>query len=85
MKEHWYGGDCRRCRHDVRVRGDSGRCRDRLCGPLTGGSAHHGVDLKQGMELTIEDANAKNLVIGRKPAYFALDAEDDQGDPRMGS
>jgi len=53
--------------------------------PLTGASAHYGVDLKRGVELAIDDANAKKLVIGGKPAHFALDAEDDQGDPRMGS
>ncbi|AET92659.1 extracellular ligand-binding receptor [Burkholderia sp. YI23] len=53
--------------------------------PLTGGSAHYGVDLRRGVELAIEDANAKKLMIGGKPAHFALDAEDDQGDPRMGS
>ncbi|MGE8474415.1 MAG: branched-chain amino acid ABC transporter substrate-binding protein, partial [Paraburkholderia hospita] len=31
------------------------------------------------------DANAKKLVIGGQPVHFAIDAEDDQGDPRMGS
>jgi branched-chain amino acid transport system substrate-binding protein len=53
--------------------------------PLTGASAHYGVDLKRGVELAIDDANAKKLVIGGQPVHFAIDAEDDQGDPRMGS
>ncbi|AXF23196.1 branched chain amino acid ABC transporter substrate-binding protein [Burkholderia pyrrocinia] len=53
--------------------------------PLTGASAHYGVDLKRGVELAIDDANAKKLVIGGQPVRFVLDAEDDQGDPRMGS
>jgi branched-chain amino acid transport system substrate-binding protein len=53
--------------------------------PLTGGSAHYGVDLRRGVELALDDANAKKLQIGGQPAHFVLDAEDDQGDPRMGS
>src|SRR5215831_8899993 len=53
--------------------------------PLTGGSAHYGVDLKRGVELALDDANAKKLVIGGQPVHFVIDAEDDQGDPRMGS
>ncbi|RDK00844.1 branched-chain amino acid ABC transporter substrate-binding protein [Paraburkholderia lacunae] len=53
--------------------------------PLTGASAHYGVDLKRGVELALDDANAKKLVIGGQPVHFVLDAEDDQGDPRMGS
>lgn len=53
--------------------------------PLTGASAHYGIDVKRGAELAIDDANAKNLVIGGQPVHFTLDAEDDQGDPRIGS
>jgi branched-chain amino acid transport system substrate-binding protein len=53
--------------------------------PLTGASAHYGIDLKRGVELAIDDANAKKLVIGGQPVHFVLDAEDDQGDPRIGS
>ncbi|MBN3728474.1 branched-chain amino acid ABC transporter substrate-binding protein [Burkholderia sp. Ac-20379] len=53
--------------------------------PLTGASAHYGEDLRRGVQLAIEDANAKKLVIGGQPVHFVLDAEDDQGDPRMGS
>ncbi|WP_321803524.1 branched-chain amino acid ABC transporter substrate-binding protein [Burkholderia sp. BCC1988] len=53
--------------------------------PLTGASAHYGVDLKRGVELAIADANAKKFVIAGQPVRFVLDAEDDQGDPRTGS
>ncbi|MDR5759473.1 branched-chain amino acid ABC transporter substrate-binding protein [Caballeronia sp. LZ035] len=53
--------------------------------PLTGGSAHYGTDLKRGVELALDDANARNLKIGGQPVHFVLEAEDDQGDPRMGS
>jgi branched-chain amino acid transport system substrate-binding protein len=53
--------------------------------PLTGASAHYGIDVKRGAELAVEDANAKKLVIGGQPVHFTLDAEDDQGDPRMGT
>ncbi|RQR43330.1 branched-chain amino acid ABC transporter substrate-binding protein [Burkholderia sp. Bp9140] len=53
--------------------------------PLTGASAHYGADLKRGVELAIDDANAKKLVIGGQPVRFTVDAEDDQGDPRTGS
>ena len=53
--------------------------------PLTGGSAHYGIDLKHGVELAIEDANAKSIVIGGQPVHFVLDSEDDAGDPRTGT
>ncbi|CAG9258192.1 branched-chain amino acid ABC transporter substrate-binding protein [Paraburkholderia unamae] len=53
--------------------------------PLTGASAHYGIDLKRGAELALDDANAQKLVIGGQPVHFVLDAEDDQGDPRTGS
>ena len=53
--------------------------------PLTGGSAHYGIDLKHGVEMAIEDANAKSIVIGGQPVHFVLDSEDDAGDPRTGT
>jgi branched-chain amino acid transport system substrate-binding protein len=53
--------------------------------PLTGASAHYGIDVKRGAEMAIEDANADKIVIAGKPVHFALDAEDDQGDPRVGT
>ncbi len=53
--------------------------------PLTGASAHYGVDLRNGAQLAVDDANAKKLQIGGQTVHFVLDAEDDQGDPRTGS
>lgn len=52
-------------------------------GPTTGPLAHIGKDGENGARLAIEDANAKNLVIGGQKVRFELDGEDDQGDPRM--
>ncbi|AET92676.1 extracellular ligand-binding receptor [Burkholderia sp. YI23] len=56
-----------------------------LAAGLTGSSSHYGEDIKRGAQLAIEDANAKKLVIGGKPANFVLSVEDDQGDPRIGA
>lgn len=53
--------------------------------PLTGASAHYGIDVKRGAELAVDDANAQKLVIGGQPVHFVLDAQDDQGDPRTGT
>lgn len=56
-----------------------------LAAPLTGPSAHQGKDLEHGVELAVEEANAKKLVIGGKVAKFQLVSEDDQGDPKIGT
>lgn len=53
--------------------------------PLTGPSAHQGKDVQRGVEVAIDEANAKKFKIGGKTAKFELVAEDDQGDPRMGT
>ncbi len=53
--------------------------------PLTGPSAHQGKDVQRGVEVAIDEANAKKFKIGGKTAKFQLVAEDDQGDPRMGT
>ncbi|MBV8466453.1 MAG: branched-chain amino acid ABC transporter substrate-binding protein, partial [Burkholderiales bacterium] len=50
--------------------------------PLTGPQAHYGADMKAGIVLALEDANAKNPVIGGKPVKFELLAEDDEADPK---
>src|SRR5205085_506479 len=54
-------------------------------GPLTGGIAHLGKDNENGARLAIEEANAANIKIGGKTVKFALVAEDDQEDPKVGS
>jgi len=53
--------------------------------PLTGGNAHLGKDNENGARLAIEEANAANIKIGGKSAKFALVAEDDQEDPKVGA
>lgn len=54
--------------------------------PQTGGIAHLGKDIENGVILAIQDINAKgDLVIGGKKVKLALAAEDDAGDPKQGS
>ena len=49
--------------------------------PLTGPQAHIGIDIRNGVELAIEDANAANLEIGGRKVKFELVAEDDEANP----
>ena len=49
--------------------------------PLTGPQAHIGIDIRNGVQLAIEDANAANLAIGGKKVRFELIAEDDEANP----
>lgn len=53
--------------------------------PLTGPQSHLGKDNENGTKMAIEEANAKNIVIGGKKVRFELVSEDDQADPRMGT
>lgn len=53
--------------------------------PMTGGQAHYGADMQNGVKLAIEDFNATKPVIGGKPVQIVLDAADDQADPRTGT
>ncbi|SAL76880.1 branched-chain amino acid ABC transporter substrate-binding protein [Caballeronia telluris] len=52
--------------------------------PLTGANAGYGKDLQNGVQLALDEANAKNIKIGGKTAKFEIAAEDDQADPRVG-
>jgi len=54
-------------------------------GPLTGGIAHLGKDNENGARLAIEEANAAGIKLGGKDVKFALLAEDDQADPKVGT
>jgi branched-chain amino acid transport system substrate-binding protein len=54
-------------------------------GPLTGGIAHLGKDNENGARLAIEEANAAGIKLGGKEVKFALVAEDDQADPKVGT
>lgn len=49
--------------------------------PLTGPQAHIGIDIRNGVQLAIEDANAARIEIGGKPVKFELVAEDDEANP----
>ncbi|MEW9899325.1 branched-chain amino acid ABC transporter substrate-binding protein [Chitinivorax sp. PXF-14] len=53
--------------------------------PLTGPQAHYGTDMKNGIALAIDDANAQHPEIGGKKVKFELVAEDDQADPKTGT
>jgi branched-chain amino acid transport system substrate-binding protein len=49
--------------------------------PLTGPQAHIGIDIRNGVQLAIEDVNAANVEIGGKKVKFELVAEDDEANP----
>ena len=49
--------------------------------PLTGPQAHIGIDIRNGVQLAIEDANAAGTEIGGKKVRFELVAEDDEANP----
>ncbi len=49
--------------------------------PLTGPQAHIGIDIRNGVQLAIDDANAKGIEIGGKKVKFELLAEDDEANP----
>ena len=49
--------------------------------PLTGSQAHIGIDIRNGVQLAIEDLNAGGVEIGGKKVKFRLIAEDDEANP----
>jgi len=49
--------------------------------PLTGPQAHIGIDIRNGVQLAIEDLNAAGIMIGDQKATFELVAEDDEANP----
>jgi branched-chain amino acid transport system substrate-binding protein len=54
-------------------------------GPLTVKTPHLGKDNENGARLAIEQANAKGVTIDGKKIKFELIADDDQGDPKVGT
>ena len=52
-----------------------------VAGPLTGGSAAFGAQLKNGVEQAVEDINAAGGILGQK---IVLSAGDDRADPKEG-
>jgi branched-chain amino acid transport system substrate-binding protein len=49
--------------------------------PLTGPQAHIGIDIRNGVQLGVDDANAAGVEIGGKKVRFELIAEDDEANP----
>jgi branched-chain amino acid transport system substrate-binding protein len=49
--------------------------------PLTGPQAHIGIDIRNGVQLAIDDLNAAGAEIGGKKVRFELLAEDDEANP----
>jgi len=49
--------------------------------PLTGPQAHIGIDIRNGVQLAVDDVNAKGLEIGGKKVKLELIAEDDEANP----
>ncbi|MFN7087061.1 MAG: branched-chain amino acid ABC transporter substrate-binding protein [Burkholderiales bacterium] len=49
--------------------------------PLTGPQAHIGIDIRNGVQLAIDDLNAAGVEIGGKKVKFELIAEDDEANP----
>jgi branched-chain amino acid transport system substrate-binding protein len=60
---------------------DSSTIKIGAASPLTGPQAHIGTDIRNGVQLAIEDANAANVEIGGKKVKFELIAEDDEANP----
>ena len=52
--------------------------------PLTGPQAHYGEDMRNGLTLALEEANAKGIKLDGDKAKFVLVSKDDQADPRTG-
>jgi len=49
--------------------------------PLTGAQAHIGIDIRNGVQLAIEDANKAGVSIGGKAVRLEMVAEDDEANP----
>ena len=52
-----------------------------VASPLTGPQAHIGIDIRNGVQLAIEDANKAGVTIGGKPVKLEMVAEDDEANP----
>src|SRR5436190_6940648 len=52
-----------------------------VAGPMTGGSAAFGAQLKQGVEQAVEDINAAGGILGQK---LTISIGDDRADPKEG-
>lgn len=50
--------------------------------PLTGPQSHYGEDMRNGLMLALEEANAQKIQLNGDTAKFVLVSRDDQADPR---
>ena len=55
-----------------------------VTGPLSGANAFAGKDNENGVRLAIEELNAQKIKVANKTLRFALQSEDDAGDPKQG-
>jgi branched-chain amino acid transport system substrate-binding protein len=53
--------------------------------PLSGPGAHLGKDIENGARMAIDELNARDAKVGGKKVRWALMAEDDGSDPKMGT
>lgn len=53
-------------------------------GPLTGSQAQSGKDDERGVQLAINELNARKMTIGGQPVTFEMISVDDQADPKVG-
>jgi len=51
--------------------------------PLTGPQAHYGEDMRNGLTLALEEANAQGIKLDGDTVKFVLVSKDDQADPRI--
>jgi branched-chain amino acid transport system substrate-binding protein len=52
-----------------------------VASPLTGPQAHIGIDIRNGVQLAVDDANAAGVEIGGRKVKLELVAEDDEANP----
>ena len=54
-----------------------------VAGPTSGGIAHIGKDVENGVRMALDEINATKPVVGGKAVTFKIVAEDDAGDPKQ--
>ncbi|HEY0294972.1 MAG TPA: branched-chain amino acid ABC transporter substrate-binding protein [Bordetella sp.] len=52
--------------------------------PLTGPQAHYGIDMQNGLQMALDEANKQGIKLDGDTAHFVLVSRDDQADPKTG-
>jgi branched-chain amino acid transport system substrate-binding protein len=52
--------------------------------PLTGPQAHYGIDMQNGLQMALDEANKQGINLDGETAHFVLVSRDDQADPKTG-